>query len=86
MFLFLILLPGGYWFISSRKLFFVKLVSANLRKEIVVLLGASNYPGNLILCLGIFSFLFLNNVIGLVPYVFTGTSHIRVTLRLSLLC
>jgi len=84
--LFLILLPGGYWFVSARKLFFVKLLGHRLRKEIVVLLGASNFPGNLILCLGIFRFLFLNNVIGLIPYVFTGTSHIRVTLRLSLVC
>jgi F-type H+-transporting ATPase subunit a len=83
--LFLVLLPSVYWFVCSRKLFLVNLLGQTLRKEIIVLLGASSYPGNLALCLGIFSFLFLNNVIGLIPYVFTGTSHISVTFSLALI-
>lgn len=83
--LFLIMFPSIYWFVFSRKIFMVNLLGHILRKEIVVLLGSSNYPGSLVICLGIFSFLFLNNVIGLIPYVFTGTSHISVTFSLALI-
>lgn len=38
----------------------------------------------MIIIVGLFFFIVCNNVFGLLPYVFTGTAHFVVTLRISL--
>lgn len=52
--------------------------------EFRLLLGSSRGLGVLVVVLGLFSFIVVNNVFGLVPYVFTGTAHFSVTVSLAL--
>ena len=58
-------------------------VLRTLHGEFKVLLGIRNIGGTIIF-VGLFVFIVFNNCLGLVPYVFTSTSHIAVTLRLAL--
>nr|YP_010507348.1 ATP synthase F0 subunit 6 [Amphionides reynaudii]UXG18827.1 ATP synthase F0 subunit 6 [Amphionides reynaudii] len=79
----LIFLPYLFWFIPSRWSMLWSLISAALHKEFKVLLGLNN-PGGSVVFISLFSLILFNNSLGLLPYVFTSTSHLAMTLTLSL--
>ena len=79
----LTLLPYLYWVIPSRwSLAWTQLIST-LHREFKTLLGVSN-PGRTIIFISLFSVIIFNNFLGLIPYVFTSTSHLAFTLALRL--
>lgn len=55
-----------------------------LKGEFFLLLRNSRGVGVVVLLLGLFSFIIVNNVFGLVPYVFTGTAHFSLTFSLAI--
>ena len=82
-FLGLILLPYLFWPVPSRwPLLWRKAISA-LHQEFKTLLGVSNL-GITIPFLSVFSLIVFNNLMGLIPHVFTSTRHLRFTLALRL--
>lgn len=82
-FLGLIYLPYFYWSSPSRwTLLWYKIISI-LHKEFKVLLGL-NYSRIRIMFISLFSLIVYNNFLGLLPYVFTRTRHLIITLSLSL--
>ena len=82
-FLGLLLIPLLFWATPNRwSLVWGGLISS-LHKEFKTLLGPSN-PGGTILFISIFSLIVFNNFMGLIPYVFTSTRHLRFTLALRL--
>nr|YP_010868534.1 ATP synthase F0 subunit 6 [Alpheus brevicristatus]WGU20729.1 ATP synthase F0 subunit 6 [Alpheus brevicristatus] len=82
-FLGLTLIPYLFWTIPSRWSLTWNSLMSTLHKEFKTLLGPNN-PGKTIVFISIFSLIVFNNFLGLIPYVFTSTSHLAFTLALSL--
>ena len=79
----LIFIPTLYWIIPSRwSLLWFKVLDT-LHKEFKTLL-ASSPVGRTIVFVTLFSLIVFNNRLGLLPYIFTRTSHITITLSLSI--
>jgi len=82
-FLGLIFIPTLYWMIPSRwSLLWFKVLDT-LHKEFKILL-ANSPVGRTIIFTTIFSLIVFNNRLGLLPYIFTRTSHLTITLSLSI--
>lgn len=79
-----LILPCWYWVLSSRFMRLWWLVIGSLKGEFTLLLGSSKGVGVLFVVLGLFRFIVVNNVFGLIPYVFTGTAHFSITVSLAL--
>jgi len=79
----LLFLPSLYWIIPSRwSLIWFKVLDT-LHKEFKILL-ASSPVGRTIIFVTLFSLIVFNNSLGLLPYIFTSTRHLTITLSLSL--
>lgn len=82
-FLGLRLIPYLFWTIPSRwSLMWTRLIQT-LHKEFKTLLGSSNQGGTIVF-ISIFSLIVFNNFLGLIPYVFTSSRHLALTLALRL--
>lgn len=80
-FVIFILKPYQFWLIPSRFISFIYLIINKIFSEFKILLSYS-YP-NLIIFLRLFILIIINNFMGLFPYIFTASRHIRFTLSLS---
>lgn len=78
----LILFPFNYWLIFSRFNYIFYTILNFIFKEFNLILKWSF--SNLIIFISLFYLIFFNNFLGLFPYVFTPSSHIRFSLSLSL--
>nr|YP_010309734.1 ATP synthase F0 subunit 6 [Epicauta tenella]UMR54851.1 ATP synthase F0 subunit 6 [Epicauta tenella] len=79
----LIMIPSMFWLIPSRLNFlWIKIIST-LHKEFKALLGPTS-TGSTLIFISLFSLIFINNFMGLFPYIFTSTSHMTFTLSLAL--
>ena len=79
----LIFIPYLYWASPSRWSLLWSKIILTLHKEFKALLSPS-HVGTSILFVSIFRLIVFNNFLGLLPYVFTRSSHIVITLSLSL--
>jgi len=80
--LILLILPYQFWLIPSRIIIlWFKLINFTFN-EFKILINYSY--SNLILFIRLLFFIFFNNFLGLFPYIFTASSHIRFCLSLSL--
>ena len=79
----LLFLPYLFWALPSRWSYLWALITTTLHKEFKVLLGPNN-PGGTIIFVRLFRIIVFNNFLGLLPYVFTRTSHLAITLTLAL--
>ena len=77
-------LPLLFWHPSSRWWFLWLILDSKLHKEFETLLANAKAPGTTLISVRLFWFICFNNVLGLLPYVFTGTRHIAITIALSL--
>ena len=77
-------LPFLYWVTPNRYTLIVSKVSGQLHSEFKTLIGANMEKGHTLIFISLFLFIALNNLIGLLPYVFTSTSHLAITLTLSI--
>lgn len=78
----LILLPYQYWLLPSRFTLIWHIIINYIFKEFKILINYSF--SNLILITSLLIFIFFNNFLGLFPYIFTASRHIRFCLSLSL--
>lgn len=81
-FIFIIIFPYQFWIIPSRFSIFFNLILNFILKEFKILIQYSF--SNIIIFLRLFIFILFNNFIGLFPYIFTASRHIRFCLSLSL--
>nr|YP_009127945.1 ATP synthase F0 subunit 6 [Umalia orientalis]AJF14602.1 ATPase6 [Umalia orientalis] len=79
----LLFMPFLYWASPSRWSLLWSKIIFTLHKEFKALLSSSHI-GSTILFISIFSLIVFNNSLGLLPYVFTSSSHMVMTLSLSL--
>lgn len=77
-----IIMPFSFWAHSSRYFIAWALIINYLTKEFKILINFSY--SNLIIPMSLFIIILSNNLIGLFPYVFTITRHLRVCLTLSI--
>nr|YP_010443301.1 ATP synthase F0 subunit 6 [Apogonia splendida]UTE83829.1 ATP synthase F0 subunit 6 [Apogonia splendida] len=82
-FLGLFFIPPSYWLIPSRYTWAWNKITMTLHNEFKTLIN-NNHKGSTLMFISLFSMLLFNNILGLFPYIFTGTSHLVMTLSLAL--
>ena len=75
-----IFIPSMYWLIPNRINFFIQSILITLHKEFKIL----TKNNNTLIFISLFIFILINNLIGLIPYIFTASSHLVFTLSLAL--
>nr|YP_009526482.1 ATP synthase F0 subunit 6 [Hycleus cichorii]ATP06046.1 ATP synthase F0 subunit 6 [Hycleus cichorii] len=74
----LILIPSMFWLVPSRLNMLLMKITTTLHKEFKTLLGPAS-KGSTLIFVSLFSFILMNNFLGLFPYIFTSTSHMTLT-------
>nr|YP_009261665.1 ATP synthase F0 subunit 6 [Cherax sp. HMG-2016]ANJ01460.1 ATP synthase F0 subunit 6 [Cherax sp. HMG-2016] len=82
-FLGFLFIPVLFWAAPSRWLYLWFKIVSLLHIEFKTILGPSNL-GLSFLFVSLFSFILFNNSLGLLPYIFTSSSHLAMTLTLAL--
>nr|YP_010947401.1 ATP synthase F0 subunit 6 [Oberthueria caeca]WGO62441.1 ATP synthase F0 subunit 6 [Oberthueria caeca] len=83
-FLGLLFIPYYFWLIPNRYFFFWTFIFNKLHNEFKILLKNNYFNGSTFIFISLFSFILFNNFLGLFPYIFTSTSHLTLTLSISL--
>nr|YP_008964131.1 ATP synthase F0 subunit 6 [Eulimnogammarus verrucosus]AHB14318.1 ATP synthase F0 subunit 6 [Eulimnogammarus verrucosus] len=81
-FLFILLVPSLLWKYPSRPKFMSFVLTTYIFKEFKPLIKKSSYF--LIFPVSFFTFIVYNNLLGLAPYIFTGTSQLVFTVTMAL--
>nr|NP_542472.1 ATP synthase F0 subunit 6 [Narceus annularus]AAL18206.1 ATP synthase F0 subunit 6 [Narceus annularus] len=76
-------LPPLYWLIPSKLSSLLISLTSSLKKELSTLLGPSYFTSSPLILITLFLFILTNNILGLVPYIFTASSHLSFTLSLA---
>lgn len=79
-----LMVPQSYWLLNSQLSKRFISVTAFLKNELGAVFGGGALPGVSYLFISVFFFVLFSNFMGLIPYIFTSTSHLSVTLVLSL--
>nr|YP_010004110.1 ATP synthase F0 subunit 6 [Appias lyncida]QNR01216.1 ATP synthase F0 subunit 6 [Appias lyncida] len=80
----LMFLPFSFWLIPNRHFILWKFIINKLHNEFKILLNINNNKGSTFIFISLFSFILFNNFLGLFPYIFTSTSHLSISLTISL--
>nr|YP_010534991.1 ATP synthase F0 subunit 6 [Epinotia rubiginosana]UYA96958.1 ATP synthase F0 subunit 6 [Epinotia rubiginosana] len=80
----LMFIPYSFWLIPNRFMMLWNLILNTLHKEFKILLGDNSLNGSTFIFISMFSFILFNNFLGLFPYIFTSTSHLTLSLSISL--
>nr|ASY97575.1 ATP synthase F0 subunit 6 [Macrocheraia grandis]QFP99281.1 ATP synthase F0 subunit 6 [Macrocheraia grandis grandis] len=76
-------LPLSYWLIPNRINLLMMKLNSKLNTEFKTLMG-KNSKGMTLMMISLFMFILMNNTMGLLPYIFTSSSHMTFTLTLAL--
>nr|AML26214.1 ATP synthase F0 subunit 6 [Scolytinae sp. BMNH 1274299] len=82
--LLIISLPMSFWLIPSRWNYLWVIMVMTLHNEFKILIKNSNNKGSTLMFISLFTFIMMNNFLGLFPYIFTSSSHMVFTLTLSI--
>nr|YP_010736888.1 ATP synthase F0 subunit 6 [Pedionis sagittata]WEP24762.1 ATP synthase F0 subunit 6 [Pedionis sagittata] len=80
-FLFTMILPNTFWMKNNKNKLMLKMVTKTLTKEISSLTNNKSTP---MIMMSMFLLILINNMMGLLPYVFTSSSHMIFSLSLAL--
>nr|ARH54905.1 ATP synthase F0 subunit 6 [Campyloscelina sp. AH-2016] len=80
----ILVIPPLYWFIPSRLSIMWSILLLFLHKEFKNLIKSKKMQGSTLIFSSLFTFIMLNNIFGLFPYIFTSSSHMNFTIYLSL--
>nr|YP_010261465.1 ATP synthase F0 subunit 6 [Brachymeria lasus]UIB40547.1 ATP synthase F0 subunit 6 [Brachymeria lasus] len=76
-------IPLSYWFIPSRNIYLLNVILNFLFFEFKSLLNFKIMVFNIFMFLNMFIQILLNNLLGMFPYIFVGTSHMSISMSLS---
>nr|WMV00315.1 ATP synthase F0 subunit 6 [Maoricicada campbelli] len=79
----LLFLPLTYWYMPNRFIIFYNKILFLLNNELNMLMNYKSL-GSSLMFLSLFTFILLNNLLGLLPYIFTSSSHLVFTMSLAL--
>nr|YP_009643367.1 ATP synthase F0 subunit 6 [Adrisa magna]AMR74998.1 ATP synthase F0 subunit 6 [Adrisa magna] len=82
-FLGFIVLPLSFWIMPNRINMLLTKMTMKLHEEFKLLIGSSS-KGSTLLMISLFMFILTNNAMGLLPYIFTSSSHLTFTMTLAL--
>nr|YP_003934418.1 ATP synthase F0 subunit 6 [Hipparchia autonoe]ACV92150.1 ATP synthase F0 subunit 6 [Hipparchia autonoe]QIP53758.1 ATP synthase F0 subunit 6 [Hipparchia autonoe]UXD78900.1 ATP synthase F0 subunit 6 [Hipparchia autonoe] len=80
----LMFIPYSFWFMPNRYFLAWNFISSKLHNEFKTLMGTNSFHGSTFIFISLFFFILFNNLLGLFPYIFTSTSHLNLSLTLSL--
>nr|ACA49826.1 ATP synthase subunit 6 [Phrynus sp. 1 SEM-2008] len=80
----ILVLPSLFFLTPSKYQSVFKNIPLFLQKEMKLLLSTSFQKGSTLILISIFLFIIWNNFMGLLPYIFTATSHLLISLSLAL--
>nr|WGO62220.1 ATP synthase F0 subunit 6 [Comparmustilia sphingiformis] len=83
-FLGVLFIPYSFWLIPNRHFLMWNFILNKLHNEFKTLLKNNYFNGSTFIFISLFSFILFNNFLGLFPYIFTSTSHLTLTLSISL--
>nr|AVJ52306.1 ATP synthase F0 subunit 6 [Augocoris gomesii] len=76
-------IPSMFWLLPNRMNILIQNVMNKLHEEFKLLLN-NKYTGMTLMMITLFMFIIMNNAMGLMPYVFTSSSHLVFTMTLAL--
>nr|WMV00444.1 ATP synthase F0 subunit 6 [Rhodopsalta cruentata] len=79
----LLFMPLTYWYIPNRFTILFNKILFSLNIELNLLMNYKSL-GSSLMFLSLFTFILLNNLLGLLPYIFTSSSHLVFTMSLAL--
>jgi len=82
--IFILVLTPLYWVTPTKIFILINFLINKIYAEFKNLLGLTSFSGRTIPFIALFIFIIVNNVMGLFPYIFTASSHMALTLTLSL--
>nr|YP_006575956.1 ATP synthase F0 subunit 6 [Aporia crataegi]AER26668.1 ATP synthase F0 subunit 6 [Aporia crataegi]AXU98815.1 ATP synthase F0 subunit 6 [Aporia crataegi]QWT29599.1 ATP synthase F0 subunit 6 [Aporia crataegi] len=80
----LFFIPFTFWMIPNRHFILWKFIIMKLHNEFKILLNFKKNKGSTFIFISLFSYILFNNFLGLFPYIFTSTSHLTISLTLSI--
>jgi len=80
----LYIIPSKLWKVSTKINLIFKKIKSTLHLEFKTILGPGASQGSTIIFVALLLFIAINNAIGLLPYIFTASSHLTLTLALAL--
>nr|YP_009684886.1 ATP synthase F0 subunit 6 [Daphnia similis]AYE40151.1 ATP synthase F0 subunit 6 [Daphnia similis] len=80
----LFLIPWSYWVQPNRYSKMFLMVTSQLHLEFKTLVGPTSSQGHTLIFISLFALILFNNLLGLLPYVFTSSSHLVMTLSLAM--
>nr|YP_009236838.1 ATP synthase F0 subunit 6 [Telchinia parrhasia]AMJ17306.1 ATP synthase F0 subunit 6 [Telchinia parrhasia] len=80
----ILFIPLSFWLIPNRHFIMWNFISNKLNNEFKTLLGPNSLSGSTFIFISLFFFILFNNFLGLFPYIFTSTSHLNISLSISL--
>nr|YP_002970611.1 ATP synthase F0 subunit 6 [Laccotrephes robustus]ACJ69525.1 ATP synthase F0 subunit 6 [Laccotrephes robustus] len=78
----LMMMPYMYWMLPNRYSMMIKMLTMTLHKEFKTLIGKEK--GLTLMMISLFLFILFNNMMGLLPYIFTSSSHMTFTMTMAL--
>nr|YP_010610867.1 ATP synthase F0 subunit 6 [Idiocerus consimilis]WAP91688.1 ATP synthase F0 subunit 6 [Idiocerus consimilis] len=76
-----IMIPHKYWLVPNKNSILINNVIKILHQEMKLIMP---YKGSTLLMMSMFMMIMYNNVMGLLPYIFTSSSHLIFSLSLAL--
>nr|YP_010989199.1 ATP synthase F0 subunit 6 [Asura unipuncta]WOS95362.1 ATP synthase F0 subunit 6 [Asura unipuncta] len=80
----ILFIPYMFWLMPNRHYMMWNLILLKLHNEFKTLLKNNYFQGSTFIFISMFSFILFNNFLGLFPYIFTSTSHLTLSLSISL--
>nr|YP_010443249.1 ATP synthase F0 subunit 6 [Brunia dorsalis]UTE83768.1 ATP synthase F0 subunit 6 [Brunia dorsalis] len=80
----ILFIPYTFWLIPNRHHLFWNFIFNKLHNEFKTLMKNNYFQGSTFIFISMFSFILFNNFLGLFPYIFTSTSHLTLSLSISL--
>nr|AFI54829.1 ATP synthase F0 subunit 6 [Erthesina fullo] len=79
----LIFLPYSYWKLPNWTSLMFNKINNKLHNEFKLLLGNKS-KGMTLIMISLFCFILMNNLLGLMPYIFTSSSHLSFSMSMAL--
>nr|YP_010614349.1 ATP synthase F0 subunit 6 [Dalbulus maidis]WAS32283.1 ATP synthase F0 subunit 6 [Dalbulus maidis] len=76
-----LVMPTMYWNLSNKMIYLVMIFKKKMMMEIIM--NTKNYKSTIIF-ISVLMYVLYNNIMGLMPYVFTSSAHISFSLSISL--
>uniref|UniRef100_UPI0030E4C218 ATP synthase F0 subunit 6 n=1 Tax=Chauliops quaternaria TaxID=2936723 RepID=UPI0030E4C218 len=79
----MLMMPISFWNMPNRIEMMIKSITMKLHNEFKNLMGNNN-NGMTLMMISLFMMILLNNMMGLLPYIFTSTSHLVFSMTMAL--